>query len=89
MKLGNDGELYDPVTDRSDDYCTLAYDLSNWLDPSRRWAVPAAAKVRASGRCGPTANPSAALTHAGMAARASTTASPAKLWWGEFSHVPA
>ncbi|WBC17396.1 hypothetical protein O7600_11415 [Micromonospora sp. WMMA1998] len=32
MKLDNDGELYEPVTDRSDDYCTLAYDLSSWMN---------------------------------------------------------
>ncbi|MCM0676564.1 hypothetical protein NCC78_18000 [Micromonospora phytophila] len=33
MKLGNDGELYETITDRSDEYCSLAYDLDSWLNP--------------------------------------------------------
>ncbi len=33
MKLGNDGELFEPVADRSDEYCTLAYDLGSWVNP--------------------------------------------------------
>ncbi|TYB37415.1 hypothetical protein FXF50_14125 [Micromonospora sp. AP08] len=33
MKLGNDGELYEPITDRDDEYCAVAYDLESWLNP--------------------------------------------------------
>ncbi|MFG3600063.1 hypothetical protein [Micromonospora chersina] len=33
MKLGNDGELYEPITDRNDEYCAVAYDLESWLNP--------------------------------------------------------
>jgi hypothetical protein len=35
MKLHADGELYDPVVDRADDYCERVYDLSNWINPRR------------------------------------------------------
>ncbi|MFC8851008.1 MULTISPECIES: hypothetical protein [unclassified Micromonospora] len=35
MKLGNDGELYEPIADRGDEYCALAYDLDSWLNPTQ------------------------------------------------------
>ena len=33
MKLGGDGQLFDPVIDDADEYCKLVYDLGSWINP--------------------------------------------------------